>query len=93
MISGYNTSEVYPVKTLMKIVSKQLHIHGFIVTDLQSKYQREFYSSFVGRVGRGEIKYKEHLLVGLERAGEGILDVQSGRNFGKCVIVVGEDKA
>ncbi|KAM5534492.1 hypothetical protein V8D89_011824 [Ganoderma adspersum] len=93
MISGYNTSEVYPVKNLMKIVSKQLHIHGFIVTDLKSKYEREFYSSFVGRIGRGEIAYKEQLLVGLERAGEGILDVQSGRNFGKCAIVVGEDKA
>ncbi|KAI1790247.1 NAD(P)-binding protein [Ganoderma leucocontextum] len=93
MISGYNTTEVYPVKNLMKIVTNQLHIHGFIVTDLKQKYEREFYSSFVGRIGRGEIAYKEHLLVGLERAGEGILDVQSGRNFGKCVIVVGKDKA
>ena len=92
MISGYN-SKPYPISNLFKIIGQELHIHGFIVTDLQSKYQREFYSSFVGRVGRGEIKYKEHLLVGLERAGEGILDVQSGRNFGKCVIVVGEDKA
>ena len=42
MISGYNTAETYHVKNLMKIVSKQLHIHGFIVTDLKHKYEREF---------------------------------------------------
>lgn len=92
MISGYNTAETYHVKNLMKIVSKQLHIHGFIVTDLKHKYEREFYTAFVARIGAGEIAYREHKLQGLERAGEGILDVQSGRNFGKCVIVVGEDK-
>ena len=91
MISGYNTSEVYPVKNLMKIVSKQLHIHGFIVTDLQSKYQREFYSSFVGRIGHGEIKYKEHVVRGLENAGEALLDVLKGGNFGKSVVIVADE--
>ena len=91
MISGYNTSEVYPVKNLMKIVSKQLHIHGFIVTDLQSKYQREFYSSFVGRVGRGEIKYKEHIVHGLENAPQAMLDLHLGKNFGKSVLIASEE--
>ncbi|EJF64325.1 NAD(P)-binding protein [Dichomitus squalens] len=91
MISGYNTTDHYHVKNLFKIVTKQLHFHGFIVGFLRHKYVDEFYSSFVGRVARGEIKYKEHKLYGLDKAGEGILDVQSGKNFGKCVIVVAEE--
>ena len=91
MISGYNTTEPYHVKNLIQIVGKQLHLHGFIVGYLRHKYVDAFYKSFVPRIARGEIKYKEHKLHGLDKAGDGILDVQSGKNFGKCVIVVAEE--
>ena len=58
---------------------------------LEAKYADEFFRTFPARVASGEIKYKEHTIRGLENAGEGILDVQSGKNFGKCVIVVADD--
>ncbi|KAI0749872.1 NAD(P)-binding protein [Daedaleopsis nitida] len=91
MISGYNTKEPYGIKNLMRIVAFELHIHGFIVSSLAHKYSDEFYSTFVERVSRGEIKYNEHLVRGLENSGEGILDVQTGKNFGKCVVVVADE--
>ncbi|KAH9935958.1 NAD(P)-binding protein [Epithele typhae] len=89
MISGYN-GESYFVKNLMQIVGKQLHIHGFIVGYLGPKYDEEFYSTVPARVASGEIKYKEHVYKGLEGASQAIVDVQSGANFGKAVIVVAE---
>ncbi|RPD53531.1 NAD(P)-binding protein [Lentinus tigrinus ALCF2SS1-6] len=91
MISGYNAQTPYGIKNVMQIVTQELHIHGFIVGNLRHKYVDEFYSKFVPRVASGEIKYKEYLVRGLENAGEAILDVQSGKNFGKCVIVVADD--
>ena len=91
MISGYNTTEPYHVKNLIQIVGKQLHLHGFIVGYLRRKYVDAFYKSFVPRIARGEIKYKEYLVSGLENAGQAILDVQTGVNFGKCTIVVAEE--
>lgn len=42
------------------------------------------------KVARGEIKYQEDKTIGLERAGEAILSVLTGKNTGKSVIVVAE---
>ena len=58
---------------------------------LEHKYADEFFRTFPARVASGEIKYKEYLVRGLENAGEAILDVQSGKNFGKCVVVVADE--
>ncbi len=91
MISAYNTKTPYGVANLINIISQEIHIHGFVVSSLRSKYVEEFYSHFVPRVASGDIKYKEYLVRGLENAGEAILDVQSGKNFGKCVVVVAEE--
>ena len=90
MISSYN-NEPYFVKNLMHIIGKQLHIHGFLTGLLKGKYEEEFYSTFPARVASGEIKHKEYLVSGLENAGQAILDVQTGANFGKCVVVVAEE--
>ncbi|KAI8989081.1 NAD-P-binding protein [Trametes punicea] len=90
MISEYN-AEPYPVKNLLKIVAQELSIRGFLVASLRPKYEAEFYATFPARVARGEIKYKEHRVHGLENAGQAIVDVQSGRNFGKCVVIVADE--
>ena len=90
MISGYNGNP-YPMKNVMNIITKRLHIHGLLVNDLHPKYLAEFYETIPARVASGEIKYNEYRVSGLEGAGQGILDVLTGRNFGKCVIVVAEE--
>ena len=90
MISGYN-NEPHPVKNLFQIITKRLHIHGFVVSFLRHKYEDEFYADFVDRIARGEIKYKEYLVRGLENAGQVIVDVQTGKNFGKAVVVVADE--
>ena len=66
-------------------------MYGFLMTRLDSKYGEEFFSTFPGRVARGEIKYKEHVVRGLENAGEALLDVLKGGNFGKSVVIVTDE--
>ncbi|KAI9065187.1 NAD-P-binding protein [Trametes sanguinea] len=90
MISQYNTTDPYPIKNLMHIVSKELSINGFIVGSIRPKYEDWFYSTWPKRVASGEIKYKEDRVRGLENAGQAIVDVQSGRNFGKSVVIVAD---
>ena len=91
MISGYNSTDSYHVKNLFKIMSSELSINGFVVSSLRPKYVDDFYAGFPARVARGEIKYKEYPVRGLAEAGRAIADVQSGRNFGKCVLIVADD--
>ncbi|OSD00542.1 NAD-P-binding protein [Trametes coccinea BRFM310] len=91
MISEYNTTERYTVKNLMNIVTKELTVQGFVVGTIRPKYEEWFYSTWPKRVASGEIKYKEDRVYGLENAGQAIADVQSGRNFGKSVVIVAEE--
>ncbi|RPD54808.1 NAD(P)-binding protein [Lentinus tigrinus ALCF2SS1-7] len=91
MISSYNVDEPYNVKHLQQLVWREITFNGFLYTSLISKYADEFYKTMPGRVAKGEIKYKEHLVKGLENSAQALLDVLQGNNFGKSSIIVSED--
>ncbi|KAI0788286.1 NAD(P)-binding protein [Fomes fomentarius] len=90
-ISNYNTDEPYNVKNLQNLVWREVTFHGFLTTSLMDKYEDEFFRTVPARIASGEIKYKEHRVRGLENAGQAIVDVQNGKNFGKMVVVVAEE--
>ncbi|PIL25993.1 hypothetical protein GSI_11747 [Ganoderma sinense ZZ0214-1] len=90
-ISGYNTGEPYNVKNLQQLVWREITFHGFLVDSLMPKYREEFLRTFPIRVASGEIKYKEHVVHGLENAGQALLDVMKGGNFGKSVVIVADE--
>ncbi|PCH39423.1 NAD(P)-binding protein [Wolfiporia cocos MD-104 SS10] len=90
-ISAYNGEEPYYVKNLMLIMGKQLKISGFIVMWLHEKHLAHFYETFPRLVKEGKINYTEDATRGLERAGHAIVDVQTGRNTGKSVVIVSEE--
>ncbi|KAF7965960.1 hypothetical protein HWV62_39162 [Athelia sp. TMB] len=90
MISVYN-GKPYPIQNIMHVVSKQIKMYGFIVGSLADKYEEAFYKEVPAKLARGELKFKEDLTKGLEHAGQGILDVQTGKNNGKKAIIVAED--
>ncbi|KZT23265.1 NAD-P-binding protein [Neolentinus lepideus HHB14362 ss-1] len=90
MISGYNSTEPYGIKNATLVVAKQLKIFGFIVFALASKYSEEFYRVVPGKIAKGEIKYTEEAVVGLENVGEAILAVQKGTNKAKVFIKVAD---
>ena len=90
-ISAYNTKSPYGVKNLQLLVWREISLHGYIIASLRPKHGEAFFRTMPGRVARGEIKYKEHVVRGLENAGQAILDVQMGKNFGKSVIIVADE--
>ena len=91
MISNYNTKEPYNVKNLQLLLWREVTFHGFLVFSLEHKYADEFFRTFPARVASGEIKYKEHVVRGLEHTGEMVVDVLKGKNFGKGVVIVADE--
>lgn len=84
-------SSPHTIKSLLNIVVREVRIQGFLVYSLRDKYVDEFHSDFVSRISKGEIQYKEHIVRGLENGGQAIVDVHTGKNFGKAVVVVADD--
>ena len=53
--------------------------------------EKEFYDVVPKKLASGEWKHREDITRGLENAGQAILDVQRGLNFGKKVVIVSDE--
>jgi NADPH-dependent curcumin reductase CurA len=92
LIAHYNQTELPPGPDRMSllqsmILMKSIKMQGFIVSDHQHRTP-----SFIGDMTRwladGSVKYKEHVVEGLENAPEAFIGFFSGTNFGKLVVKV-----
>jgi NADPH-dependent curcumin reductase CurA len=91
MISGYNNSQGNGIKNILKVLEKRIHMTGIMVFDLLSKYEKEFYETVPKALAEGKIKYAEHVYRGLDSANQAILDVQTGKNDAKAIILVADE--
>ncbi|KAH9933550.1 uncharacterized protein BXZ73DRAFT_100935 [Epithele typhae] len=89
--STYGTAGPYDVKNLQVPPWKEIRMNGFLVAALEPKYQEEFYREVPAKHAKGEVKYKEDFVRGLEKSPEAIVEVHKGDDFGKSVLVVGEE--
>ncbi|WP_462159636.1 NADP-dependent oxidoreductase [Pseudoalteromonas sp. GB56] len=95
LIAQYNATELPEgpdrIPLLMgNILSKRMTVKGFIIYDDYGHRYEEFANDMVQWLSEGKIKYKEHLIEGLENAPAGLNDLLNGRNFGKMVVKVNE---
>ncbi|KAI1788692.1 hypothetical protein LXA43DRAFT_1158615 [Ganoderma leucocontextum] len=91
-ISAYNTKEPYGVKNLQLLIWREISLNSYVVTSLRPKHKETFFRTMMKHVVSGEIRYKEHVVRGLENAGwRALLGVQMGKNFGKSVVVVTDE--
>ncbi|KAK6434720.1 hypothetical protein LTR95_009092 [Oleoguttula sp. CCFEE 5521] len=92
MISQYNTppDEAYGVKNMMQFVAKRLKMQGFIVSDenMGPKYHKEHQENVQKWISEGTFKAEMSVTEGIDNAGEGLLGLFSGKNFGKAVLEV-----
>jgi len=93
LISQYNESpEASPDGSLLRlmraILVKRLSVRGFIISDGHDHRRAEFLDSMTGWLRAGKIKYREHVVQGLERAPEAFLGLLAGHNFGKVVVAL-----
>ncbi|KAG8363063.1 hypothetical protein BUALT_BualtUnG0008100 [Buddleja alternifolia] len=87
MISQYNLEEPEGVQNLLCVISKQIRMEGFIVSDYYHLYPK-FVEMVLPLIKEGKITYVEDLANGLESAPSALIGLFSGRNVGKQVVVV-----
>jgi len=90
MVAEYNDVEPRPGPNLMAAVRKRLRIQGFIVSDQWQRFG-EYRAMAAPLVRSGQIKYREDVVEGLERAPEAFIGLLQGRNFGKLLVKLGDD--
>jgi hypothetical protein len=90
MVAEYNDVEPRPGPNLMAAVRKRLKIQGFIVSDQWQRFS-EYRAMAAPLVRKGELKYREDVVEGLERAPEAFIGLLQGRNFGKLLVKLSTD--
>jgi NADPH-dependent curcumin reductase CurA len=95
LVSHYNATRLPDgpdrLSLLMRsILVKRLTVKGFIIFDDYGHRYDEFVQDMSGWLNSGQVKYREHLIDGLERAPEAFIGMLVGRNFGKVVVRVNE---
>ena len=73
---------------MFEIVAKEISFHGFLWTTLRLRYNDAFFKEVPDLVRQGRLKYREDRSYGLEKVGEAFLEVQTGYNCGKKVVMV-----
>jgi NADPH-dependent curcumin reductase len=90
MVAEYNDLEPRPGPNLMVAVRKRLKIQGFIVSDQWQRFG-EYRAMAAPLVRSGELKYREDIVDGLDRAPEAFIGLLQGRNFGKLIVKLSDD--
>jgi NADPH-dependent curcumin reductase CurA len=94
LVAHYNDTELPPgpnrAGALMSaILRKSLTVRGFIQNEFaDTPLMDEFLSSATAWVQDGSLKYREHIVDGLENAPEAFIGMLDGKNFGKLIIRV-----
>ncbi len=96
LIALYNATEVpkdegFAAYLMRTVLVQKIRMQGFIVFDDFGHLYPEFSRDMMAWIKQGKIKYREHLVEGLEQAPMAFNDLLQGRNFGKMVVKVGPD--
>jgi len=85
LISQYNVTEPYGVKTFQSILTNRIKVQGFIVSDRMELWPKAL-PELAGWVAAGKIKYRETVTQGLENAPKAFIGLLKGENFGKQLV-------
>lgn len=85
MIAEYTAADPSPGPNWMRIIKKRLSIQGFTMPDHMHKAQ-ELQATLAPYVQNGQVKYRAHVLEGLESAMNGLALFLTGENKGKLMV-------
>src|SRR6059036_3510438 len=91
IISQYNATELPPGPNLAPVLVNRVTIRGFIVSDHADRMP-QFLADCSRWLREGKLKYREDIVEGLENAPEAFIGLLRGRNLGKMLVKVGEDR-
>lgn len=75
---------------MREILTRSLTIRGFIQTEFAAQ-QPDFLREATDWVASGQLRYREDVVDGLDRAPEAFIGLLEGANFGKLVVRVADD--
>ena len=94
MVGEYNKKDEdkYGVRNLFQIVAKRITFRGFIVGDknMGPKYAKEWAENVGKWIHDGSFKAKMSVTEGIDNAGEGLVGMLQGKNFGKAVLRIAD---
>jgi NADPH-dependent curcumin reductase len=91
LISGYNAEEMAGPADFGRVLMKRINIQGFIVIDYIAQWA-DAAAKLAGLALEGKIKWRDHVVDGLENAPSAVNMLFSGANDGKLMVrVSGED--
>ena len=87
MISAYNTpgARSTGVTTLSNMIYTRVRMEGFVVPDFEDQ-RGQFESDMRGWLASGEMRYRETIMDGIERAPDALIGLMSGENIGKMLV-------
>lgn len=91
LISTYNESGPTPGPYMFRnLIMRRLKVEGFVILDHLDKYPK-MYEDLVPWMLAGKLKYKLHVVDGLEQAADALKLLYTGGNSGKLMVRIGED--
>ena len=74
--------------TMLAVLRRSLVIRGFINSEFASEHYCQFLREIGPLVANGRIRYREHMVDGLDAAPSAFIGMLEGRNFGKLLVKV-----
>ncbi|MDX1384430.1 MAG: NADP-dependent oxidoreductase, partial [Thermoanaerobaculia bacterium] len=88
---GRDAREVWQATGRPTFERRSVTVHGLWVRDYVASHQAEFLERMGGWIRDGRVVYREDLWHGLEEAPRAFRAMLEGGNFGKTLVVVGDD--
>ena len=85
MIDAYNSAAPAQLRYIMRIIAMRIRLQGFIYTDYLPRLG-EFYRDMGGWIASGEVKSRDTVVDGLDKAFDAFLGLFSGANTGKMLV-------
>jgi NADPH-dependent curcumin reductase CurA len=72
--------------TMLAVLRRSLLLRGYINTEFVDEHYDSFLREIGPRVRSGDIRYREDIVDGIEKAPEAFIGMLAGRNFGKALV-------
>src|SRR5438093_1039221 len=92
LISQYNATGPVSGPSWRALLTNRVLVKGFIVSDHLDRMPA-FLADCTAWVREGKLKFREDIMEGLENAPTAFIGLLQGKNFGKMLVRVGEDKS
>lgn len=91
LISTYNASGPIPGPYMFRnVIMRRLTIQGFVILDYMERYP-EYQQQLAGWMQEGRLRYRLHVVEGLEKAVDALKLLYSGGNQGKLMVKIGHE--